>query len=146
LASTIAPTGASSIRCWKNKSGMLCSRSDLAKAPGTTMSPPTSTAAGRAFFGMLAVFAEFETDVRRERQLEGITLAKRRGVYEGRKPTLDRARVKRLGSIMNDARQAGLIDWEAIEDRRRYLRTHAAWSDPADITAGIGGTCIGALA
>jgi DNA invertase Pin-like site-specific DNA recombinase len=32
----------------------------------------TSTAAGRAFFGMLAVFAAFETDVRRERQLEGI--------------------------------------------------------------------------
>jgi len=40
----------------------------------------TSTAAGRAFFGMLAVFAAFETDVRRERQMEGIALAKRRGV------------------------------------------------------------------
>jgi DNA invertase Pin-like site-specific DNA recombinase len=56
----------------------------------------TSTAAGRAFFGMLAVFAAFETDVRRERQLEGIAPAKRRGVYEGRKPTLNRARVKEL--------------------------------------------------
>jgi DNA invertase Pin-like site-specific DNA recombinase len=54
----------------------------------------TSTAAGRAFFGMLAVFAAFETDVRRERQLEGIAIAKRRGVYEGRKPTLDRTRVR----------------------------------------------------
>ena len=32
----------------------------------------TSTSAGKAFFGMLAVFAQFETDVRRERQLEGI--------------------------------------------------------------------------
>jgi hypothetical protein len=39
----------------------------------------TSTAAGRAFFGMLAVFAAFETDVRRERQMEGIAMAKRRG-------------------------------------------------------------------
>jgi DNA invertase Pin-like site-specific DNA recombinase len=56
----------------------------------------TSTAAGRAFFGMLAVFAAFETDVRRERQMEGIAMAKRRGVYEGRKPSLDRARVKEL--------------------------------------------------
>jgi DNA invertase Pin-like site-specific DNA recombinase len=28
-----------------------------------------TTAAGRAFFGMLAVFAAFETDVRRERQI-----------------------------------------------------------------------------
>jgi len=32
----------------------------------------TSTSAGRAFFGMLAMFAAFETDVRREHQAEGI--------------------------------------------------------------------------
>jgi len=32
---------------------------------------------------VLATFAAFETDVRRERQLEGIALAKRRGVYKG---------------------------------------------------------------
>jgi DNA invertase Pin-like site-specific DNA recombinase len=56
----------------------------------------TSTAAGRAFFGMLAVFAAFETDVRRERQMEGIALAKRQGVYIGGKARLDRARVKQL--------------------------------------------------
>jgi DNA invertase Pin-like site-specific DNA recombinase len=56
----------------------------------------TSTAAGRAFFGMLAVFAAFETDVRRERQMEGIALAKRQGVYTGGKARLNRARVKQL--------------------------------------------------
>ena len=56
----------------------------------------TSTAAGRAFFGMLAVFAAFETDVRRERQMEVIAMAKRRGVYTGRKQTLDRGKVKQL--------------------------------------------------
>jgi DNA invertase Pin-like site-specific DNA recombinase len=56
----------------------------------------TSTAAGRAFFGMLAVFAAFETDVRRERQLDGIAMAKRQGVYKGGKARLDRARVKNL--------------------------------------------------
>jgi DNA invertase Pin-like site-specific DNA recombinase len=43
----------------------------------------TSTSAGRAFFGMLAVFAAFETDIRRERQAEGIVKAKRAGVYSG---------------------------------------------------------------
>ena len=32
----------------------------------------TGTPAGRAFFGILAVFAQFETDVRRERQADGI--------------------------------------------------------------------------
>src|SRR5215468_8736741 len=56
----------------------------------------TSNAAGRAFFDMLAVFAAFETDVRRERQLEGIALAKRQGVYKGGKARLDRQRVKTL--------------------------------------------------
>ena len=50
----------------------------------------TSTSAGRAFFGMLAVFAAFETDVRRERQMEGIAKAKADGVYKGRPPSIDR--------------------------------------------------------
>lgn len=49
----------------------------------------TSTAAGKAFFDMLGVFAEFETNLRRERQAEGIASAKCRGVYRGRKPKID---------------------------------------------------------
>ncbi len=39
----------------------------------------TSTAAGKAFLDMLGVFAEFETNLRRERQLEGIAKAKEKG-------------------------------------------------------------------
>ena len=38
---------------------------------------------------MLAVFAEFETNVRKERQLEGIAAAKARGIYKDRKPSID---------------------------------------------------------
>jgi len=49
----------------------------------------TSTAAGKAFFDMLGVFAEFETNLRRERQAEGIKAAKRKGVYRGRTPKID---------------------------------------------------------
>ena len=49
----------------------------------------TSTAAGKAFLDMLGVFAEFETNLRRERQLEGIALAKACGAYRGRKPSID---------------------------------------------------------
>ncbi|PZX45740.1 DNA invertase Pin-like site-specific DNA recombinase [Roseinatronobacter thiooxidans] len=49
----------------------------------------TSTATGKAFFDMLGVFAEFETNLRRERQAEGIAAAKQRGVYRGRKPGID---------------------------------------------------------
>jgi len=53
----------------------------------------TSTAAGRAFFGMLAAFAAFETDVRR--QLEGSRWPSARARKEG-KARLDRERVKKL--------------------------------------------------
>ena len=60
--------------------------------------PPvdTGTAAGKAFLDMLGVFAKFKTNLRRERQLEGIALAKTRGVYKGRKPSIDAAEVRRL--------------------------------------------------
>jgi DNA invertase Pin-like site-specific DNA recombinase len=45
---------------------------------------------------MLGVFAEFETALRRERQMEGIAKAKEAGVYKGRKPSVDVARVREL--------------------------------------------------
>lgn len=71
------------------------------KAKGVTLKATeqpvdTSTAAGKAFFDMLGVFAEFETNLRRERQMEGIAAAKVRGVYKGRKPKIDPAEVRRL--------------------------------------------------
>jgi DNA invertase Pin-like site-specific DNA recombinase len=56
----------------------------------------TSTAAGKAFLDMLGVFAEFETNLRRERQLEGIAKAKAEGVYKGRKASIDAAKVAAL--------------------------------------------------
>jgi hypothetical protein len=40
---------------------------------------------------------------------------------------------KRLGCVVNDARLAGLIDWDAIEDRGRNLQTIHHWTSPADI-------------
>lgn len=54
----------------------------------------TATAAGKAFFDMLGVFAEFETNLRRERQAEGIKAAKRKGVYRGRVPKIDMASIQ----------------------------------------------------
>ncbi|SFK79419.1 recombinase family protein [Methylocapsa palsarum] len=59
----------------------------------------TSTAAGKAFLGMLGVFAEFETNIRKERQREGIAKAKAEGVYKGRKPSIDAAAVRRLRDV-----------------------------------------------
>lgn len=49
----------------------------------------TSTPAGVAFLQMLGVFAQFETAIRKERQMEGIAKAKAAGVYKGRKPSVD---------------------------------------------------------
>jgi len=56
----------------------------------------TGTAAGKCFMGMLGVFAEFETNLRRERQLEGIAKAKAEGVYKGRPASIDVAKVRAL--------------------------------------------------
>lgn len=58
----------------------------------------TSTPAGRAFLQMLGVFAEFETAIRRERQLEGIAKAKAEGVYKGRQVSIDASRVQALAA------------------------------------------------
>src|SRR5260221_1122520 len=68
---------------------------------GVTLGAPeqqidTSTAAGKCFLDMLGVFAEFETNLRRERQLEGIAKAKKAGVYKGRKPSIDVAGIEAL--------------------------------------------------
>jgi hypothetical protein len=40
---------------------------------------------------------------------------------------------KRLGSIVNDARLAGLIDWATIVDRTRELVSVSHWDDPSAI-------------
>ena len=49
----------------------------------------TATTTGRLLLGLLAVIAEFEADIRAERQRDGIEAAKAKGVYKGRKPTVD---------------------------------------------------------
>ena len=71
------------------------------KARGVTLKATeqpidTSTAAGKAFLDMLGVFAEFETNLRSERQMEGIEKAKEKGVYKGTKPKIDRAAIAML--------------------------------------------------
>jgi DNA invertase Pin-like site-specific DNA recombinase len=71
------------------------------KAKGVTLRATeqpidTSTAAGKCFLDMLGVFAEFETNLRKERQLEGIAKAKAAGVYKGRKRKVPIDEVKQL--------------------------------------------------
>jgi DNA invertase Pin-like site-specific DNA recombinase len=56
----------------------------------------TSDATGRLLFHMLGAIAQFETEIRAERQMDGIQKAKERGVHFGRKKTLTPAQVTEL--------------------------------------------------
>lgn len=38
-----------------------------------------------------------------------------------------------IGALLSDARLAGLVDWDAIEDRLRHLRGLPHWNDPSEI-------------
>ncbi|MCY1640546.1 recombinase family protein [Methylorubrum sp. SL192] len=67
-----------------------------ARLQATEQPIDTGTAAGKAFLDMLGVFAEFETNLRRERQMEGIAKAKAAGVYKGRPVSIDPAKVHAL--------------------------------------------------
>jgi hypothetical protein len=40
---------------------------------------------------------------------------------------------KRLGKIVNDARMAGLIDWDHLQDRTRNLSQLPSWDDPGGV-------------
>ena len=42
---------------------------------------------------------------------------------------------KKLGSVVNDARLAGLIDWNSIVDRTRKHEKNGHWDSPAQIIA-----------
>ena len=85
----------------------------------------TGTAAGKCFLDMLAVFAEFETNLRRERQLEGIALAKAEGKYKGRPATLPVAEIERLAAdrlgATAIASQLGIARSSVYRGRERAL-------------------------
>lgn len=56
----------------------------------------TDTSTGRLMLAVLGAVAQFENDIRKERQAEGIAKAKVRGAYKGRPASIDPAQVKAL--------------------------------------------------
>ena len=56
----------------------------------------TTTAEGRFMLNVLGAFAEFETEIRKERQRDGINKAKAVGVYKGRPASIDADAVRSL--------------------------------------------------
>ena len=63
----------------------------------------TTTTYGRLTFQILSSVAEFENEIRRERQKEGIEKAKRDGKQLGRKPTITTDIVQSVLNCMNDS-------------------------------------------
>ena len=74
----------------------------------TATEQPISTkdAASKCFLDMLGVFSEFETNLRKERQLDGIKKAKENNVYKGRKSQID---VERIKTLKNEGKGATAI-------------------------------------
>ena len=97
----------------------------------------TSTPAGKAFLDMLGVFAEFETNLRRERQMEGIAKAKARGVYQGRKSSIKREDVVRLleegigpSAVARQLRISRTSVWRLRKERAEGATLPAGTSQP----------------
>jgi len=79
---------------------------------------------------MLGVFAEFETNLRRERQAEGIAAAKRRGVYRGRAPKID---IDAIQSKLADGRSPTEIAREMGVSRGTVYKAKAQMSSRGKI-------------
>jgi DNA invertase Pin-like site-specific DNA recombinase len=62
----------------------------------------TSTRTGKLIMGILALIAEFENDIRRERQQDGINKAKAEGVRFGPKPLLTLEVVQKIKELRSD--------------------------------------------
>ncbi len=86
----------------------------------------TSTPEGRAMINMLATFAEFETEIRKERQAEGIAKAKDRGVRFGRKPKATMGIKDKIRNMRAEGAQIKHIMAETGLSKSSVYRTLAA--------------------
>jgi DNA invertase Pin-like site-specific DNA recombinase len=96
-----------------------------ASLKATEQSIDTSTVADKAFLDMLGLFAEFETNLRKERQLEGIAKAKAEGRYRGRPISIDVSKVYELKAqgkgatdIAKEMKIARSSVYRALKERR----------------------------
>jgi hypothetical protein len=83
---------------------------------------------------------ETANDILAEYSEQGLVLTLRQLYYQfvarGLIPN-KQTEYKRLGSIINDARLAGLVDWDMMEDRTRKLNTISTWNSPAEIIKAV---------
>jgi DNA invertase Pin-like site-specific DNA recombinase len=80
-----------------------------------------STPSGRLMFSVIASVAEYETEVRRERQLAGIAVAKAKGAYKGRAKGQMNAKTMAMSGTVYAMRDAG-VNIKAIALATRLSR------------------------
>ena len=86
----------------------------------------TSSPEGKLMLSMLAAFAEFETNIRRERQLEGVARAKAEGVYKGRKPISEAKKEQVLALLGQGCTKQAIADETGLSVRSVYNICSAA--------------------
>jgi DNA invertase Pin-like site-specific DNA recombinase len=95
----------------------LCQIADELKRKGVELrvvdqNIDTADATGRLLFNMLGAIAQFETEIRAERQLDGITKARKKGVRFGARRKLTSEQVKEL----KQKREAGVLIKTLMKD------------------------------
>ena len=89
----------------------------------------TSSRTGKLIMGILALIAEFENDIRRERQQDGINKAKARGVRFGPKPILTSEVVQKVKELRRDGLTVPEIIRRTKLSKASIYRALAAASD-----------------
>jgi DNA invertase Pin-like site-specific DNA recombinase len=109
----------------------LCQIADELKRKGVELrvvdqNIDTADATGRLLFNMLGAIAQFETEIRAERQLDGITKAKKKGVKFGAQRKLSAEQIEKL----RVKREAGVLIKTLMKEYElskasvyRYLQT-----------------------
>lgn len=87
----------------------------------------TTTSSGRLMLNLLGAFAEFELDIRRERQLEGVAKAKAAGKYKGSAPKADPEAIRALQQQGLGAREIGRR--LKIDRKTVYRRVPDGWGE-----------------
>lgn len=101
---------------------------------------PTRTYINKSFRGAALEIIQRADAIARAYAAQGFDLTLRQLYYQFVARALIANRdteYKRLGSIINDARLAGYLDWDFIVDRTRNLETLAHWNDPAEIIRAV---------
>jgi len=90
----------------------------------------------KRFHGPSLAIVDAANDIIAEYKQKGFSLTLRQLYYQFVARALipnTQKEYSRLGTIISDARMAGLIDWLSIEDRTRNLAKNSTWNSPSDI-------------